>query len=307
MRSNLVRLARAVKRRGPLVLTGLIVLGGVGCAGLDNLWSRKYRSRLMESPIRTVLDNEDPVKVLVESDDAEDRASALRRLNEPAANDPKHAEVMKLVTVAALSDSHALCRMAAVAKLGDFKDPQAVQVLIAAYTATQPQSIPKEDFTLASKLTVSATSFSSETSGCIQQLALGALGRTKSPEACRYLLEVASSTASRNGSESDRTAALAQRVAAVRALANFTKQSEVEAALVGILQSERDIALRYVAEESYQLVNGKAPTEEMKRIAEPTPVAKQPARSTATPSPIQQTSATAAPKQLPPDVLPLIP
>src|SRR6202011_3617900 len=78
----------------------------------------------------------DPLVVLRDSQDADDRARALRALREPLRNggDVRDQDVVVTVlTTAAMSDRQIVCRLAAISALRHFQDPRAVEGLKEAY------------------------------------------------------------------------------------------------------------------------------------------------------------------------------
>src|SRR5205823_6730811 len=88
--------------------------------------------------VRSIWESSDPMTVLHESKDGDERAKAMRGLKEPRANggnDVEQDRVIQALTQAAVNDPQPLCRLAAVQTLGRFTDPRSVQILIAAYEA----------------------------------------------------------------------------------------------------------------------------------------------------------------------------
>jgi hypothetical protein len=105
-------------------------LGASGCGTFwDDVTRRDFSfQRLYTKP--------DPLVVLRDSHDADDRARAMRELKEPLQNHGDQRDqdvVVQLLTTAAVSDHQIVCRLAAAFALRDFKDPRAVKALKDAY------------------------------------------------------------------------------------------------------------------------------------------------------------------------------
>jgi HEAT repeat protein len=212
---------------------GVLTLGLCGCANLwDELSSHDFKfNSLFSSP--------DPLTVLSESSDGNERAKALAALREPLQNGGTQKDQDKLIeilTTAATRDHTALCRMSAVRSLGRFKDPRAAQAIEAAY--------------LDKKLP-----FDSETDCLIRQQCLESLAETGGPIALRLLVLVAKEPATVSDTQ-DAQEALDRRLTALRGLAKF-KESEAAAALAAVMRSDRDVAVRDRAHESLVACTGK--------------------------------------------------
>jgi HEAT repeat protein len=195
----------------------------------------------------------DPMTVLRESTDGDARAKAMTALKEPrvtGGSEAEQEEVMRLLTAAATADSQPLCRMAAIQTLGRFQDPRAVQALTSAYDA--------------------ASQLSSEVVGPIQGRALLSLGETHQPAAVDFLVQVATQRSSAEVSDRERQQSRDTRLAAVRALGNFNKSPQAADAMTRLMQTERDVAMRDRARETYAKVTGTEPPAEA--IAPPTPL-----------------------------------
>src|SRR5262249_43656341 len=134
-----------------------------------------------------------------------------------------------------------LCRLAAIQTLGTFEDPRAVTALIAAY-----ESAPK---------------LPPETAIAVQCKALAALGESKQPTAVSFLVSVSKSNASAELSERERQQHRDVRLTAVRALGNFKDSTPASAAVAQVLATEKDVALRDRARESYAAITGREPSE----------------------------------------------
>jgi HEAT repeat protein len=216
----------------PAVLA-VACLGASGCGTFwDDLTRRDFTfQRLYTQP--------DPLVVLRDSQDADDRARAMRALHEPLQNggDQSAQElVVKVLTTAAVSDRQIVCRQAAVFALRDFKDPRAVKALKDAYYA--------------------AGSFNPETATILRCQVLSALGTNGRPEAVELLVRVLKEPPVEGASE-DKQAKMDERIAAARSLGRF-KEPEAATALAGVLRTDQDVALRDRAVESLHGITGKS-------------------------------------------------
>jgi hypothetical protein len=218
-------------------LSALALSAGLtGCAGpnfWDDVTSRDYhfKSIFSSSP--------PPIVVLRESTDGDARAKAMLALKEPQANGGTEAdqeEVVQLLTRTAITDPQPLCRRAAIQTLGHFHDPRAVPALAQAYET--------------------AAQLSTEVAGPLQTQALSALGETKQPAAVAFLVQTASKTTPAEASERDRQVIRDNRLAAVRALKNFDGSPEAITATAKLVETERDVAVRDRARETYVKVSG---------------------------------------------------
>lgn len=227
-RSGLSRvIGNALRCLWPLAVASL-----PGCAGLwDEVTSKNFK-------VRTLFIKPDPVVVLRESSNGDERAKAIRRLKEPkqhGGTDEQQKLVMDLLTQAATNDRQPLCRLAAVEKLGHFKDPRGVDALENAFIAAQ--NLPPE-------LMIR-----------IQCQAITAIGQTGNPRAVKFLVEKLKEP------PAERTDFAQQRsdrcIAAARALENF-KDPQAIAALAQAMQKEKaDVALRDRVHEALVKTTGK--------------------------------------------------
>jgi HEAT repeat protein len=206
-----------------------------GLCGCVNLWD-EITSR--DFTIGKLFVKPNPYLVLQGSPDGDQRAKAFRALHEPkqfGGTDADQDAVVKILAAGAATDKQPLCRLAAIESLGQFKDPRAVEALTTAF--------------------YNASSFAPEAATVIRCQALTALGQTKNPAAVELLAKVVREPPA-EGPESDKQQALDVRIAAARALGNFNHYQATEA-LVRVLQTEKDVALRDRAHESLQLATGK--------------------------------------------------
>ena len=213
-----------------------LAAGLTGCAGpnfWDDVTSRDFhfKSVFSSSP--------PPITVLRESTDGDARAKAMLAVKEPRVKGGTEAdqeEVVQILTRTAITDPQPFCRRAAITALGRFRDPRAVPALTQAYET--------------------ATQLSTEVAGPLQTQALVALGETKQPAAVIFLVQIATKNTPGDVSDRDRQLVRDNRLAAVRALKNFEGSPEAIAASAKMAETERDVALRDRARETYAKVSG---------------------------------------------------
>jgi HEAT repeat protein len=213
-----------------LLLPACLPLGG--CAGFwDDITSRDFS-------FNTFFNKPNPLLVLHDSTDGDQRARALRALHEPkqyGGSDQEQNAVVQILVSAASTEHQPLCRLAAIQALGHFKDPRAVDGLTSAF--------------------YNAGNFLPEPAAMIRAQAVTALGETKNPAAVELLARVVREPPA-EGPDADKQLTLDVRIAAARALANFSQYQATEA-LLHVLQTERDVALRDCAHKSLQVATGK--------------------------------------------------
>jgi hypothetical protein len=212
----------------PILLGPLLT----GCAGFwDDITSRDFS-------INTFFNKPNPMLVLRDSTDGNQRAKALRALHEPKSNggtDVEQDAVLKILTTAASTEKQPLCRLAAIQALATFKDPRVVEGLSNAF--------------------YNASSFTPETATIVRCQALAALGAVGNPAAVDLLVRVVREPPA-EGPDADRQQATEVRIAAARALGHFSHY-EATGALVHVLKTEKDVALRDRAYESLKAATGK--------------------------------------------------
>jgi hypothetical protein len=225
------------RRRWVGGLSALALSAGLtGCAGpnfWDDVTSRDFHFKSMFS------NSPPPMTVLRESTDGDARSKAMLALREPRAHGGSEAEqeeAIQLLTRTAIADPQPLCRRSAVVALGRFRDPRAVPALMQAYET--------------------AAQLSSDISAPLQTQVLVALGETKQPAAVTFLVQTATKSPPAEGSDHDRQVVRDNRLAAVRALGNFDGSPEAMAASAKLAETERDVALRDRARETYAKVSG---------------------------------------------------
>ena len=159
--------------------------------------------------------------------------------------------MLRILATAAVNEPQPWCRLAAIQSLGRFKDPRAVTALKAAYD--------QANNTAASEIQQAgyqpARGFLPETAAALRCHALAALGQTQNPAAVDLLVRVVRQPPS-EGTEEDRQEAMDERITAARALGKFN-QPEATEALLKVLQTEKDVALRDRAAEALQEITGK--------------------------------------------------
>jgi len=205
-----------------------------GCSSSwDRLWSKDFS-------ISTWMKPPDPLKVLAESSDGDQRADALRRLREPITNGGTQDDQDKYVEIlitAATTEQRALCRLAAIETMQHFKDKRVVKGLEDAYYR--------------------AGFFTPEQAAIIKVRAIEAMGETRQPEGIGFLVKILNEPApAREASEGEKQLTTDERIAAARALGHF-KGSKPTGALLLVLQREQDVALRNRAHEALVASTGK--------------------------------------------------
>lgn len=239
------------RRWAAWVAVGLLpmscLLGLSGCANFwDDVTSRDFE-------FHSLFSKPNPFVVLRDSEDGDKRAKALRALHEPkehGGTDQDQAEVLKILSTAAVSERHPLCRLAAIKQLSEFKDPRAADALVAAY---HQAGSSRPDPGLPALL--SQNSYTPEAVTVIRCQAIAGLGKVKSQSGLQ-LLTLVTREPRQEGTEQEKQQALDLRIAAARALASYS-QPEATQVLVTVLKSERDVALRDRATESLQAITGK--------------------------------------------------
>jgi HEAT repeat protein len=206
-----------------------------GCAGFwDEVTSRNFS-------IHHFFETPNPFLVLQNSDDGDQRAKALRALREPSqyGGTAKDQEaVLKILVTAASQERQFLCRMAAIESLGHFQDPRAVDGLTKAF--------------------YSSTSFGEDLANRLQVQVATALGNTHQPAAEQFLLTLVQEKPQTEGSDQEKQQNLDVRLAATRALGNFS-DAQVAQLLQGMTKAEKDVALRDCAKDALLASSGQKP------------------------------------------------
>jgi HEAT repeat protein len=203
-----------------------------GCASLwDDVTSRDF-------DLKWYFKKPNPLVVLRDSHDNHLRRKALEALREPkqyGGTDEQQDIVVEILTTAAASERQVLCRIAAIGQLAHFQDPRAVDGIKEAYYR--------------------AGSFSPDQATLLRCQALRALGETRQPAAVDLLVKVLKEPPV-EGPEQDQQQKLQERIAAARALGNF-KDWQASDALVEVLRTEQDVALRDNLNDSLRAMTGK--------------------------------------------------
>ena len=240
-----------------------------GCAGTwDTISSRKVRQDPM-----SLFKSEDPMTVLRTKISGSERAVAMRKVKEPAANGGSAAEqdeVMQILAQAATGDPSPVVRTAAIDALGRFRDPRGVQVLIAAYRKADGIA---ESSVLAAAPTIEPAGslgkrevdelqglsgpmgFQPELTTTIRQRAATSLAQSNRAEAVAFLTRIAVGDGKGSAEKGDDREA---RVAAVRGLGTM-RQKPAVVALSQVLQVEtgKDLVLASRAHEGLVDLTGK--------------------------------------------------
>jgi hypothetical protein len=216
-----------------LWLLPLTFLGSSGCADFwDEVTARDFTLKGYFSA------KPDPLVVLRDSTDGNKRAMALAALREPnqfGGTQEQQDVVVKVLISAATQDRQPWCRRAAITSLANFKDPRVADALREAY--------------------YSAGSFSPEIATRLRCEALEALGKGGNPAAVDFLVKVLREPPV-EGAEQDKQQKTDERISAARALGHFNHYQGA-AALVEVLKSEQDVALRESARVSLVAATGK--------------------------------------------------
>jgi hypothetical protein len=168
-------------------------------------------------------DNRDPLVVLGESQDGDMRRRAYMKLK--VGGDAKQQEVVANVLIeGAKSEKDVVCRLAAIERLPELKDPRVTQTLIDAF--------------------YSPANFG-EKNPVVRVAAVNSLARLSDPNAVQTLTEALA-----------RDPSVEVRIAAAKGLRGAQTYQATEA-LVRALREEKDVALRFEAMTSLQKITGK--------------------------------------------------
>jgi HEAT repeats/PBS lyase HEAT-like repeat len=262
---------RTVNNRFLILLGTASSIGLVGCA---STWDRVSSQTFRNSPYRAMTNNDEPMQVLRTKTDGTSRAEAMRKLKEPLASgqpEQVQAEALQLLAEAATNNPSPVVRTAAIDALGRFRDPRAVNILIAAYhradgTATDPkaagdiqQAGAVESYSNPSNL-MGPVGFEPAFITTLRLRVAKALANTSQPEAVQFLAKVAQTRPSgKTEDPSERDV----RAAAVRSLGSIRTKESV-AVLAEVLKAEngRDVVIAGHAVDGLKKLTGK-------NIAEP--------------------------------------
>jgi hypothetical protein len=226
--------SRTGRRR---LLFGLAACAALsGCAGFwDDVTSRdfKFKQLFTRAP--------DPLWVVQNSTDGDKKAKALLALREPlqqGGTQEQQNVVVGVLIESATRDPQPTCRLAAIHSLQHFQDPRAGKALLDAYVqASSFQRDRPEAFEL------------------IKCQALAAMGVNGNPIAVDLLIGLLKAP-EQVGPDKDKQQNIDERITVARALGHFP-QSRVAEALVAVLRTEQDVALRDRVTESLQTMTGR--------------------------------------------------
>ena len=268
-RTALLRPGGRLVTRFALLAAALSAIAISGCASTwDAVSSRKARKDPM-----SLFKTEDPMTVLRTKVAGTERAVAMRKVQEPAANGGSAAEqeeVMQILAQAATADPSPVVRAAAIDALGRFRDPRGVALLVTAYQ--KADGIPGGTI-LAAAPGIEATGgldkkgadellgltgpmgFQPELTTTIRQRSVAALAQSNSPEAVAFLARIAVGDGKGATEKSEDREV---RVAAVRGLGTM-RQKPAVVALSQVLQAEtgKDLVLASRAHEGLVDLTGK--------------------------------------------------
>jgi HEAT repeat protein len=258
-----------------------ISLGVSGCAGTYDLITSE---RFKERPFHTLFSSDDPMVVLDTVHEGDDRVRAMKDLKEPKRNGGTTADQDKVIAIlqaSATTDKRALCRLAAVEALARFDDPRVGPILLAAYRnapydgppAPSPTDPNVSPAAALSSVKTALANFTPDTITTLQSRALEGLGRHRSPDGLNLLVQVAMTPTESKGKSgvepagavlnleasvgTNETDRLDVRLAAIRALGNYKDDPAAVRALVGVLRTDKDVAVRGRAHESLVKITGR--------------------------------------------------
>jgi HEAT repeat protein len=212
--------------RFAVLATGLLLPTLGGCYFHECITAKSpegdFRSN-MSYKWKMLFDNREPLTVLGESQDGDMRRRAYLRLK--IDGDAKQKEVVANVLIEGTkSEKDVICRLAAMERLPELKDPRATQTLIDAFYA--PANF-------------------GEKNPVVRVAAITALGRIGDATSAQTLTEALA-----------RDPSVEVRIAAAKGLRNYQSYQATEA-LVRALREEKDVALRFEAMTSLQKMTGK--------------------------------------------------
>jgi HEAT repeat protein len=253
-----------VARRALILIAATAAVAHVGCAGTwEAVSARKFR----EAPLKSMFSSEEPISVLRNKVDGNERADAMRRLKEPTASGKSPAEqdeAMQILWTAATTDPSPIVRVAAIDALGRFTDPRAVGLLKDAYekadgVPSDPAKLATTDLTQVASVDdiamLAPTGFEPSFVATLRQRTITALAGKPSPEAVAFVAKVATTAPSATEQQQlDRDV----RSAAVRGLGQM-RSPEAVTALATVLKQEagRDVVLAQNAHEGLKTLTGK--------------------------------------------------
>ena len=212
----------------------LLLAFTTGCAVTwDEMTSKEFKiGQLWSTPPA-------PMYVIENSSDGYARAKAFTKLDEARNDAALQNKQITILQQAALADRDPLCRMAAIRTLGRYTDPRAPKILSDVYYSDPPK-------------------VGAEYKALIRQQALVALENTSPGEARAIFVKAAKQPAAEltASASRDRMEILDERLAAVRALGKYNSPDSIDT-LVGLLDKEKDVAIKQCAAESLKNITKK--------------------------------------------------
>ncbi|MEZ6143047.1 MAG: HEAT repeat domain-containing protein [Zavarzinella sp.] len=267
-------------RRWLMRLFAVTICGASGCAStIDFVTGERFLSNPVEAVFTPA---EEPMWVLENAPEGDRREKAFRDLEEPIHNGgdaAQQAKAVQWVRTGATTDRRALVRLAAIEAAANFKDPQAADILVDAYrnaAFNAPPTTGSADVQPVAGLEKAneVASFTPDTITTIRCRSLAGLGKIQSPKARELLIEVAKQQQTNiNPQQNLDSLSLARfnatvgtnetdhqtvRLAAIRSLGEYRNDPAAMQALVEIMESERDVALRSRAHESLEMMSGQS-------------------------------------------------
>ncbi len=247
------------------LIAAAAAIAHVGCASTwDAVSARKFR----EAPFKNTFSSEEPISVLRNKVDGNERADAMRRLKEPTKQGKPPAEqdeALQILWTAATTDTSPIVRVAAIDALGRFNDPRAVGLLKDAYekadgVPTDPAKLATTtDLTQVAAIDTIAmlapTGFEPSFVSTLRSRTIDALAGKPSAEAVAFVAKVATTEPSATADQQlDRDV----RSAAVRGLGQMRSPESV-VALTTVLKQEagRDVVLAQNAHKGLKDLTGK--------------------------------------------------
>jgi HEAT repeat protein len=226
-------------RRWPgLIAISCLLLAAVGCAAR---WDEMLSHERDWSYI-TGWGKPNPLAVIRDNPDATRRAQALSELREPlqhGGNAKDQEAYLGVLAETAAKDTQPLCRMTAIRCLGNYHDPRAARALEGV--------VEQQQYLFANQ----------DNNVMIRTEALIALEKIHDPDSKgRFIVIARGPGPAVVANVKDRYETQDERIVAVRALGKYRDQQAVDA-LVHVLKTEKDIALRDRAAQSLEEVTGK--------------------------------------------------
>ncbi|MSQ93322.1 MAG: HEAT repeat domain-containing protein [Gemmataceae bacterium] len=208
-----------------LIAVSCLLLAGAGCAAR---WDEML-SRERDWSYITGFGKPDPLVVIRDNPSGDRKAQALCELREPLKHggDAQKQDIyLKVLGETATKDPQPLCRLTAIRCLGNYKDPRAARVLEGV--------IEQQHHLFANQ----------ENNVMVRTEALVALEKIHDPDSKgRFIVIARGPGPTVVASLKDRYETQDERIVAIRALGKYREQDSRDA-LVHVLKTERDVALR---------------------------------------------------------------